>query len=470
MKVLETQPITASDIRQYLLCPCALYLEHHGPTEERAAAHAFLEHLREVGLEHELSVLAEHPHVTVPDGTMEERAESTLQLLRKGVDRIYHPVLLAEDLVGIPDFLERTEVPSDLGDFSYRPVDIKISTSPKPEHAVQLGFYSLLLESVHGVMLPTADVILVDRTRATIEMASAVESAREMIAEAREVLAGRRETPTLSSECGMCPWNDYCLKAMSASADISLIDGLGKAKKAPLNALGYVDLKDIANAASDALSQVKGIGQRMAERIVRQASVLLDGRPKMISRPRFPDAEIELYLDMECQQQTQVIYLIGVLESRPDGEKFRAFVAERPEDEGEMWDELLAYLQGLPRDPVIYHYHSFESTHLRKLAERHGLRPDVEPKLFDNLIDLHRVLKDSVVLPIHSYGLKTVAKWLGFRWTETEADAAMSMLWFDLWLKTGNRDYLEWSIEYNEDDCRATKVVKEWVASVARHV
>ena len=147
--MLETQPITASDIRQYLLCPCALYLEHHGPTEERAAAHAFLEHLREVGLEHELSVLAEHPHVTVPDGTMEERAESTLQLLREGVDRIYHPVLLAEDLVGIPDFLERTEVPSDLGDFSYRPVDIKISASPKPEHAVQLGFYSLLLESVH---------------------------------------------------------------------------------------------------------------------------------------------------------------------------------------------------------------------------------------------------------------------------------------------------------------------------------
>lgn len=135
-----------------------------------------------------------------------------------------------------------------------------------------------------------------------------------------------------------------------------------------------------------------------------------------------------------------------------------------------MWDELLAYLQGLPRDPVIYHYHSFESTHLRKLAERHGLRPDVEPKLFDNLIDLHRVLKDSVVLPIHSYGLKAVAKWLGFRWTETEADAAMSMLWFDLWLRTGNRDYLEWSIEYNEDDCRATEVVKEWLASMARHV
>ena len=56
-------------------------------------------------------------------------------------------------------------------------------------------------------------------------------------------------------------------------------------------------------------------------------------------------------------------------------------------------------------------------------------------------------------------------KWRGFRWRETGADAAMSMLWFDLWLSTGDRGYLEASIRYNEDDCRATKVVREWLVS-----
>ena len=39
----------------------------------------------------------------------------------------------------------------------------------------------------------------------------------------------------------------------------------------------------------------------------------------------------------------------------------------------------------------------------------------------------------------------------------------MSMLCFDLWLSTGERGYLEASIRYNDDDCRATKVVKEWL-------
>jgi len=56
---------------------------------------------------------------------------------------------------------------------------------------------------------------------------------------------------------------------------------------------------------------------------------------------------------------------------------------------------------------------------------------------------------------------------MGFEWRETEADAAMSMLGFDLWLTTADRRYLELSIEHNEDDCRGTKVVRQWVDAAA---
>lgn len=93
---------------------------------------------------------------------------------------------------------------------------------------------------------------------------------------------------------------------------------------------------------------------------------------------------------------------------------------------------------------------------------------ELENKLFGNLIDLHRILKQSVVLPVHSYGLKTIAKWMGFGWRETSSDAAMSMLWFDLWLGAGDRDYLDLAVDYNEDDCRATKVIKEWLGEGLR--
>jgi len=84
-------------------------------------------------------------------------------------------------------------------------------------------------------------------------------------------------------------------------------------------------------------------------------------------------------------------------------------VAERPEDEREMRRSLLDYLRSLPGDPAIDPYPTFEATHLRRLAERHGLDPASEAGLFGGLVDLHGALKDSVVLPVHSYGLKRVA-------------------------------------------------------------
>jgi len=52
---------------------------------------------------------------------------------------------------------------------------------------------------------------------------------------------------------------------------------------------------------------------------------------------------------------------------------------------------------------------------------------------------------------------------MGFSWRETGSDAGMSMLWFDLWLSTGEKRYLDLAAECNEDDCRATKRVREWV-------
>jgi predicted RecB family nuclease len=39
------------------------------------------------------------------------------------------------------------------------------------------------------------------------------------------------------------------------------------------------------------------------------------------------------------------------------------------------------------------------------------------------------------------------------------------MLWFDLWLSSGDRKFLKLAVDYNEDDCRATKRVREWVDS-----
>jgi predicted RecB family nuclease len=131
--------ITAHYIRQSVLCPCGLYLDHHRPADERVAAHAFVGRLLQLGCDHERAVAAALPQVTVPGGPLGKTAGATLRLLREGVERAYHPVLMHHDLVGVPDFLARTDSPSKLGEFPCRPVDVKIARSAGSEHEARRG-------------------------------------------------------------------------------------------------------------------------------------------------------------------------------------------------------------------------------------------------------------------------------------------------------------------------------------------
>lgn len=463
-------PISAHEIAQYTLCRCALYLDHHGPSEHRGQTHAFLSHLQALGRTHEATIASSLPYVPVPvSGSLTERAQYTLDLLKQGTERIYQPVLAHSDLLGIPDFLERIDTPSILGPFSYRPVDVKLSTSAHPEHIASLAFYGLLLGRVQGVIPETGDLILLDGSRATIPLADQAPKVEQAISEVQAIRNGRIELPTLSSECGMCPWGAHCLQVLKANQDLSLLNGLSRGRKGALNGAGYFTLSNIVDADPQALSEVRGIGEKTAERMVVQAEVLLRNEPRRIAVPDLRNEGVELFLDLECAHSTQVIYLIGVLEVGQNGTgQYRAFVAEDAGQEGAMWAEFLDYLNGLPEDLVIYHYHCFEAVHLRKLAGRHGIVEELKNKLLGNLVDLHSVLRASVVLPVYSYGLKSVTKWMGFVWRETGSDAAMSMLWFDLWLSTKDRRYLDLAVEYNEDDCRATRVVREWVGEMGQ--
>ena len=69
---------------------------------------------------------------------------------------------------------------------------------------------------------------------------------------------------------------------------------------------------------------------------------------------------------------------------------------------------------------------------------------------------------------MESYALKNIARWLGFEWRDTKANGAQAICWYDEWLKTSDRTFLDMIVRYNEDDCRATFHVKDWLTNVAQ--
>jgi len=64
----------------------------------------------------------------------------------------------------------------------------------------------------------------------------------------------------------------------------------------------------------------------------------------------------------------------------------------------------------------------------------------------------------TVALPVESYALKSIARWLALSGV-TQARAQCN----DQWLETSDRTFLDTIQRYNEDDCRATRHVKDWL-------
>ena len=177
-------------------------------------------------------------------------------------------------------------------------------------------------------------------------------------------------------------------------------------------------------------------------------------------------APIELYFDIEAQPDLELNYLLGVLvvDRQGNTEKFYSLLAERPEDEELIWQQFLD-LVGQYAEAPIYHFCVYEFDTVKRLARLYRTPYTSILPVLNRFVDVYEQLTRSVALPVESYALKAIARWLGFEWRDPEASGAKCIYWYDQWLKTGDRALLDIIQRYNEDDCRATHSLKDWLVN-----
>ena len=81
----------------------------------------------------------------------------------------------------------------------------------------------------------------------------------------------------------------------------------------------------------------------------------------------------------------------------------------------------------------------------------------------DLLVDLYRVVKGALRAGVPSYSIKEIEKLYGFERTAAVAGGDESVVLFESWLELGDRDLLEGIRAYNEEDCRSTVRLHEWL-------
>jgi uncharacterized protein len=177
-----------------------------------------------------------------------------------------------------------------------------------------------------------------------------------------------------------------------------------------------------------------------------------------------PIAPIELYFDIEAEPGLNLVYLHGILvvDRQRNQEQFYPFLARQPEAEAQAWQDLVYLLEQYPTAP-IFHFCSYEVQTILRLAKQYGAPVRLIESLLPRCFDLHEWVTRTVSLPIESYTLKLIARWLGFEWRNAAANGAQAICWYSQWLETGDEQFLTEIVLYNEDDCRATYHVKDWL-------
>ena len=85
-----------------------------------------------------------------------------------------------------------------------------------------------------------------------------------------------------------------------------------------------------------------------------------------------------------------------------------------------------------------------------------------------NSVDLYNdVVKKGTEWPTRDYSIKTLAQYLDFKWKDPHPSGAASIEWVYRWSESGDPKIRERILEYNEDDCRATRVLLDGIRELS---
>lgn len=470
--------LSDDSLLNYLRCQRRSFLEANGDLQQRESPGDYLGKILVDSASNRKAVLAQAPYEQ-PAHTPKDRQgglASTRDLMRRGVERIHQAQIAIPGPEGTtltiqPDLLLKQPGQSEFGDWLYEVAQIKLSRRPKLEYQLIATFQTWVLSQFQSGWPEQAWLFLRDRDPYVVNLAERWSQMEEVVQGWVTMMTSRSEPEVFiaRSRCSMCGWYQYCHDIATAQQHLSLLPGVTPRRYVFLREKQLTTLEALHATDPHELAQLPGFGPEVAQKLIDQARSMLTNRP---IRPRhIPpaptlQAPVELYFDIEAEPDLGLAYLHGVLVVDHDrhSETFHPFLAESPAEEPQVWAEFIDLVcQRYPEAPV-YHFCSYEADTVRRLGQIHGEDPHQLDALLKRFVDIHYWVTQTAIMPVESYALKNIARWLGFEWRDDVANGAQAVYWYSQWLTTGDRHYLDRILVYNEDDCRATYIVKEWLA------
>lgn len=416
--------------------------------------------------------------------------------------------------LGFADFLEL--LPSG----EYEVQDTKLARRAKVTALMQLAAYAEQLERLEIPVASVATLILGNGERSRHRIADIAPVLRKRRERLHTILLdryaargadGRRETANAIAwgaagivACGRC---EVCEPEVVRTRDPLLIAGLSVRHREALVAAGITTIDEVANLLPRVQAGevvVPGISSMVFERIAMQAVVQIGAQPgeappvtviaphELASIPE-PNAG-DLFFDFEGDpfyRETDeggtvmwnLDYLFGMVDTE---ESFTPLWAHSLAGERRALEAFIQLVverrKRFPR-MHIYHYASYERTHLTLLAARHGVcEAEVDELLREHvLVDLYPIVRRALRVGSRSYSIKKLEPlYMGDELRDESgvtngaqsvveyAEASAQLDSSDPEVRRLGQHRLDAIADYNRYDCVSTLRLRDWLGSIAR--
>ncbi len=430
----------------------------------------------------------------------DERAalEATLSAMQQGCDAIAQGSLEVGRWFGRPDLIRKVAKPSHLGRWSYEPYDCKLSRDTKGATILQLGLYAALLADSQGgepdffYVVPPGRNFEPERYRFA-EYAAYYRYVRARLEKECDDGQEPRTYPEPCEHCDVCRWYRECDTKWRQDDHLSLVAGITRLQREQLDRWETDTVVKLSQLPIP-LRQKPLHGSREAyERVREQARVQVDGRTKnapvhellpVVAGTGFcamPEASrFDVFVDLEGDPfaaEGGRQYLFGFVGAAPEDPYCKRW-SLTPADEKAAFEWMVdEIMRRWEQDPAmhVYHFGAYEPSQFKWLMGRYATREDAIDRMLraELFVDLHTIVKQAIRASVEGYSLKALEIFHSFFRQTSLADSRAAMRYVEHALELGWDGELPVSARktmegYNEDDCRSTASLRNWLEEERR--
>ncbi len=499
-----------SDLVRYLASPFASWMDrYHLENPGAVIPDAETEDeklIAQTGNQHERSILDEFkvakPNlVQIPTNDQPLAQAKTLLAIDAKAPVIYQAALECGRFAGFADFLE-------LDAFGrYQVWDTKLARSPKPYYAIQLCSYSEMLAAVTGGQIPEKfGIILGSQDRVEFRVEDFIHYYRRIKASflaMQDGFTGKMvDCPEPLPRAEHRRWTSHAEKFFNNTDHLVRVAGISVGQIKKLKRNGVATMAGLAAASGKSIHK---LAADSLEKLIAQASLQCQTRADRMKNkeapPRYevlphtgpngepdglaalpPDHPADVFFDMEGYPLISggLEYLFGVCSrsGQPGPLEFHDWWAHDRDQEKAAFDGFVDWVfNRWKKNPGmhIYHYAAYEVSAVRRLSTRHATRQDEVDELLRNrvFVDLYQIVRHGLRIGEDSYSLKAVERLYRPKRATEVATAGDSIVHYARWIES--KQAHEWSTsailkgirDYNEDDCKSTAELLQWLRKVA---